>query len=171
MSSKEIGIDLGNLGDGLLRALLEDDPSKRRDLAVAWKDSVWNLAQERLPETLSIYLSIYVQAALDDWGRINDSYRREVLRNDLAKHVTDGLAVVVKLGTVVKALPQNSNPQPTSGDPQVSGEDGGSYGATRRSPNDDRSDSMNPNNPASQAAEDNHANQLNPNNPAYRSSR
>ena len=40
-----------------------------------------------------------------------------------------------------------------------------------RSPNDDRSDSMNPNNEAHQAALDNRSDQLNPNNPAYHSSR
>jgi len=40
-----------------------------------------------------------------------------------------------------------------------------------RSANDDRSDSMNPNNPAYEASEDNRADQLNPNNPAYESSR
>lgn len=36
-----------------------------------------------------------------------------------------------------------------------------------RTPNDDRSDSMNPNNDAYDASLDNHANQLNPNNDAY----
>lgn len=36
-----------------------------------------------------------------------------------------------------------------------------------RSPNDDRSDSKNPNNPAYEAASDNRADQLNPNNPEY----
>ncbi len=40
-----------------------------------------------------------------------------------------------------------------------------------RSPNDDRSDSMNPNNEAYQAAMDNRSDQMNPNNPAYDSSR
>ena len=39
-----------------------------------------------------------------------------------------------------------------------------------RTPNDDRSDSMNPNNDAYQSAMDNHANQTNPNNDAYHSS-
>lgn len=33
-----------------------------------------------------------------------------------------------------------------------------------RSSNDDRSDSLNPNNPASKASRDNRSNQLNPNN-------
>lgn len=37
-----------------------------------------------------------------------------------------------------------------------------------RDPNDDRSDSMNPNNDAYQANLDNHSNQLNPNNDEYR---
>jgi len=53
----------------------------------------------------------------------------------------------------------------TDGDDDYSGANGG------RSPNDDRSDSMNPNNDAYQAAMDNHSNQMNPNNDAYWSSR
>jgi len=40
-----------------------------------------------------------------------------------------------------------------------------------RTPNDQRSDALNPNNPEQTTAQDNRANQLNPNNPAYRSSR
>jgi hypothetical protein len=39
-----------------------------------------------------------------------------------------------------------------------------------RTPNDDRSDSMNPNNDAYEASMDNRANQLNPNNDAYQGS-
>lgn len=40
-----------------------------------------------------------------------------------------------------------------------------------RTANDDRSDSMNPNNDAYQDNQDNRANQLNPNNDAYHQSR
>jgi hypothetical protein len=40
-----------------------------------------------------------------------------------------------------------------------------------RSPNDDRSDSMNPNNDSYHASMDNHSNQMNPNNDTYWSSR
>lgn len=43
------------------------------------------------------------------------------------------------------------------------GDDDGPGGV--RTPNDDRSDSLNPNNPAHQASLDNRSNQLNPNNP------
>ncbi len=45
------------------------------------------------------------------------------------------------------------------------------YARMGRLPNDDRSDSFNPNNPAHQASRDNRSNQLNPNSPAYHSSR
>jgi len=41
----------------------------------------------------------------------------------------------------------------------------------KRTPNDERSDSLNPNSHAYKAAVNNRANQLNPNNPAYYSSR
>ena len=44
-------------------------------------------------------------------------------------------------------------------------------GGNRKSPNDQRANTKNPNNPAQKAAGDNRANQLNPNNPAHRSSR
>lgn len=40
-----------------------------------------------------------------------------------------------------------------------------------RSPNDQRADALNPNNPEHADAQDNRADQLNPNNEAYRSSR
>ena len=43
--------------------------------------------------------------------------------------------------------------------------------AKGRTPNDDRSDSMNPNNPAYDASQDNRADQLNPDHEAYWQSR
>ena len=45
------------------------------------------------------------------------------------------------------------------------------FGSSGRNPNDDRSNSLNPNNAAYRASMDNRSNQMNPNNPAYRSSR
>lgn len=48
---------------------------------------------------------------------------------------------------------------------ETMGKGGGRGG---RSPNDDRSDSMNPNNPAYQESQDNRSDQLNPNNPEYK---
>ena len=40
-----------------------------------------------------------------------------------------------------------------------------------KTPDDDRSDSLNPNNDDYKEGQDNRSNQMNPNNPAYRSSR
>ncbi len=47
----------------------------------------------------------------------------------------------------------------------------GKGGKGGRSPNDQRSDALNPNNPAFKAGSDNRSNQLNPNNPASKASR
>ena len=44
----------------------------------------------------------------------------------------------------------------------------GRGGGGGRSPNDDRSDSKNPNNPVYWASVENRADQLNPNNPSYK---
>ena len=48
---------------------------------------------------------------------------------------------------------------------------GGGPGQGGSPANDDRSNTLNPNNPAHRAARDNRSNQLNPNSQAYRSSR
>ena len=57
------------------------------------------------------------------------------------------------------------------GQPADGSHGSGGLFSSGRSPNDQRSNSMNPNNPAHSAAFDNRSNQMNPNNPAYRSSR
>ena len=59
------------------------------------------------------------------------------------------------------------DPKPVSGGYGVSG---GYSRATGPSPNDNRSNTLNPNNPASGAAASNRSNQMNPSNPAFRSS-
>ena len=47
----------------------------------------------------------------------------------------------------------------------------GGGGGRAPSPNDQRSNTLNPNNPAYHAAADNRSNQLNPNNPEFHKSR
>ncbi len=64
-------------------------------------------------------------------------------------------------------LVTSSAPDPESIDTSSGG--GPVHGG--RSANDNRSNTLNPNNPAHRAVHDNRANQLNPNTPAYRSSR
>lgn len=58
-----------------------------------------------------------------------------------------------------------------SGFSEIDDDDGLSGDKSGHSPNDQRSDAMNPNNPAYQASADNRSNQMNPNNPSYHSSR
>jgi hypothetical protein len=53
----------------------------------------------------------------------------------------------------------------------IANDEEGDYSEGGRSSNDDRSDSMNPNNEDYQASMDNHSDQMNPNNEAYWSSR
>ena len=55
--------------------------------------------------------------------------------------------------------------------PMGKGGHGGRGGGRGPSPNDQRSNVMNPNNPAHQDAADNRSDQMNPNNPAHDSSR
>ena len=63
---------------------------------------------------------------------------------------------------------EEAEPEPTA---ETSGGGGGLASSSPTTSNDQRSDVMNPNNPASQAAGDNRSNQMNPNSQAYRSSR
>ena len=63
--------------------------------------------------------------------------------------------------------PPAPDPEPVD----TSASSGGGPGHGGSSANDDRSNTLNPNNPAHRAAQDNRANQLNPNSQAYRSSR
>ena len=78
------------------------------------------------------------------------------------------------LGYVTKYKKIEEGVEVTSAQPSAE-TSGGGYGLGRSlsptSSNDQRSNSMNPNNPAFQAANDNRSNQMNPNNAAYRSSR
>ena len=64
-----------------------------------------------------------------------------------------------------------TSPDPHPGPIDTSSSSGGGPGHGGSAANDDRSNTLNPNNPAHRAGQDNRANQLNPNSQAYRSSR
>ena len=64
-----------------------------------------------------------------------------------------------------------ASPAPDPEPVDTSASSGGAPGHGGSSANDDRSNTLNPSNPAHKAASDNRANQLNPNSQAYRSSR
>lgn len=69
---------------------------------------------------------------------------------------------------MLRLLKKQEKPQSKQGKVEDEDDD---YFEGSRSPNDDRSDSMNPNNDAYQASMDNRSDQMNPNNEAYLSSR
>ena len=71
----------------------------------------------------------------------------------------------VRLGSNIRRV---TSPAP---EPVDTSSAGGRPGHGGSSANDDRSNTLNPNNPAHRAAQNNRANQLNPNSQAYRSSR
>ena len=72
----------------------------------------------------------------------------------------------VRLGSNERRV---TSPAPEPGDASASSGAGRVSGANPA--NDDRSNTLNPNNPTHRAARDNRSNQLNPNSRAYRSSR
>ena len=77
-----------------------------------------------------------------------------------------------RCGTKVRLSPNNSGvTSPVSEPGDTSASSGGGPGLRGNTANDDRSNTLNPNNSAQKAAQDNRANQLNPNSQAYRSSR
>ena len=87
-----------------------------------------------------------------------------------------GMNLSVSFSTGASSSLDNRLGAETSAGPPVGSETSGMTRAlghhTRApTPNDNRSVTMNPNNPAFRAAADNRSNQMNPNNPAYRSPR
>ena len=106
--------------------------------------------------------------------------RQRALRTDI---VTDTLTPEVRaktneaIGFVKKVLSELKTAQSlevkTASSIRTANDDDDAdeYEDEERSPNDDRSDSMNPNNDSYQASMDNRSDQMNPNNDAYRSSR
>ena len=80
------------------------------------------------------------------------------------------------IGFIKKVLPELKTAQSlevktASSVRTANDDDADEYEDEGRSPNDDRSDSMNPNNDSYQASMDNRSDQMNPNNDAYWSSR
>jgi hypothetical protein len=106
--------------------------------------------------------------------------RQRALRTDI---VTDTLTPEVRaktneaIGFVKKVLSELKTAQSlevkTASSIRTANDDDDAdeYEDEERSPNDDRSDSMNPNNDSYQASMDNRSDQMNPNNDAYWSSR
>ncbi|MBI3743226.1 MAG: hypothetical protein HY261_02945 [Chloroflexi bacterium] len=161
-----MGREFETLGEGIFHALLEDDVKKRREVAKAWQDSVLPILHKALPDVVTDF----VETALGNYKETPDAFRRERISNILTREACN-LVLEVKVVRKEREAPrQRAAAGALTPEQEWSGGEGArGYGG--RPPSDDRSDSMNPNNAAHEAAVDNRANQMNPNNPAYHSSR
>jgi hypothetical protein len=139
--------------------MAEQDPEKRASAIEAWLDSAVPILQGGLRDHIKEWIQLTVNKGVSQTKAKAYIFQ---LRLDF-KFERAGERGADQASSVAAMPPPAS--QNTSSD------DGGGDWATGRSPNDDRSDSMNPNNSAYQAAMDNRSDQMNPNNPAYHSSR
>lgn len=175
---------MGNVGNEFYTAFYESDAAKRREALQAWVKSATPRVQAAVEDELKAFVEWVTEGRWteDSWKRGEEKLRR--IQNDYPLVMDIRLR---KLGSREKHAGQlpdrvEYNPPPPVSFP-VRGapikpamssrtpDDGDDYDDGGRSPNDDRSDSMNPNNDDYLAAMDNRSDQMNPNNDAYWSSR
>jgi hypothetical protein len=177
---------MGNIGNDFYSAFYEPDAAKRRDMLQAWVKSAMPKVQAAVENELTTFVEWVCEGRWteDGWKRGEEKLRR--IQNDYtlvmdirlrrlgsgekyAGQLPDRIEhqPLPPIGTPTRGAP--TRPAMANSTPDDGGDDG--YDNGGRSSNDDRSDSMNPNNDAYQAAMDNHGNQMNPNNDAYWSSR
>jgi hypothetical protein len=157
---RDMGIDFVYLGDTSVTAMVEQDPEKRASAIEGWLDSAVPILQGGLRDHIKEWIQLTVNKGVNQTKAKASIYQ---LRLDF------GFERAGERGAAQASPSAGAMPLPAS--QNTSSDDGGGDWATGRSPNDDRSDSMNPNNSAYQAAMDNRSDQMNPNNPAYHSSR
>ena len=149
------------LSENLVEALVEPDSGKRRRAVEGWLSTAVPIAQAAVPDELRRCVENMMDVMADAklWEKMRGKFDLGIYR----------LTLEFKFSRVAKKTEAD---QAVVAEVRETWDDGGGDHLNRgHSPNDDRSDSMNPNNPASQAAADNRSDQMNPNNPAYHSSR
>lgn len=170
---------LGMMEDCLYTSFYEPDPVKRKAALDSWIEETALALQAAVTEEIKALVE-YASGWAEEGGVLGLEAK---LRS---KQGSYSLVMNINLrplgprepykGWYFPAVPKPVQPtvpgpgRPNSGQGYTSDE-GDDYNEGGRTPNDDRSDSMNPNNPSRQASEDNRSDQLNPNNPAYDSSR
>jgi hypothetical protein len=152
--------DFIQLGDTLVNALIEPDVVKRKLEIESWLDSAVPILQAGLREQLRQYIHETINKGVSERKARQYVFRLAMQFNLERASEREKLQVLTSVAGTVAPLQQNTMH-----------DDGDDDSRMDRSSNDDRSDSLNPNNDAYNAAMDNHANQLNPNNDAYWSSR
>ena len=177
---------MGNIGNDFYTAFYEPDVAKRREALQAWVKSATPGIQAAVEGELKAYIEWVTEGRWTDDGwkrgeeklhRIQNEYplvmdirlRKVSPRENYLGQLPDRVEYQQPppIGAPVRETPAKSGTanNQTDDDGDDDYEDGG------RSPNDDRSDSMNPNNDDYQSSMDNRSDQMNPNNDAYWSSR
>jgi hypothetical protein len=152
--------------ESMIEALLADTSEEREQNITAWKQANMPTVRKLLREQFDMMLDQMAARMESDRRResMSQTLQRQFPRFEVTVYATfqgvDGKRMV-------REVPEQPKSSPTGdGDWDDDYDDDGG-----RTPNDDRSDSMNSNNDSYQAAMDNHADQMNPNNDAYWSSR
>ena len=188
-----------NLSDGFYTAFFEPDAEKRKAAIEAWIKAATPVLQSAVEKDLRAYLDPILKDTWspEGWNMRAEKFNRprngkpfvdayklcldvKLRPREKGDVVVETLSPEVRartIGAAKKALPDEPKvpssvakrmiaPLTSTGesDDDYDGDDGG------RSSNDDRSDSMNPNNDSYQASMDNRSDQMNPNNDAYWSS-
>lgn len=179
---------MGTIGNGLYAAFYEPDENKRREALLSWVKSATPAIQAAVEGELMALVELVCQGRWTQAGWKEGEKKLHGIQNDYPL-VMDIKLRKINLGEkYLGQLPDKvayEPPAPSTGvsvkETQakrsaanaVSDDDGGDDDSDEggHSPNDDRSDSMNPNNDACQAANDNRSDQMNPNNDSYWSSR
>ncbi|MBI4216316.1 MAG: hypothetical protein HY687_02830 [Chloroflexi bacterium] len=171
---------LGMLEDSLYTSFNEPDPVKRRAALDAWIEETTLALQAAFAEEMKTLVEFANGRWTEEGGILGLESKVRSKQGEYALVMRISLRPLGPQdpyqGWYFPAVPRPEQPgnresgQTKLGEGYASDE-ADDYSEGGRSPNDDRSDSMNPNNPAYDAAMDNRSNQLNPNNQAYHSSR
>lgn len=132
-----------------------------------WTDEGWKAGEEKLRRIQPDYHLVMDIKLRSLGGRERKIYKGELPASAFQKEETPQ-SKQGKGGLPDSALKKQEEPQSKQSKVEDDDDD---YEDDGRSPNDDRADSMNPNNDAYQASMDNRSDQMNPNNPSYHSSR
>jgi len=166
---------LGKEGDNLYTAFYEPDTKKRKKALDKWVKKTIPAVQKAVAEELESLVEFITQDRWTDEGWKSGEAKLHRIQPDY--HLVMDIKLRSLTGRELKSykgeLPASAfkkQEKPQNRQSKVSYEDD-DYDEGSRTPNDDRSDSMNPNNDAYQAAMDNRSDQMNPNNSAYWSSR
>jgi len=165
---------LGKEGDSFYTAFYEPDHKKRKKALEKWVRKTTPAVQKAVAEELQSVVDFVMNGRWTDegWKRGEEKLRRiqpdyHLIMDIKLRSLWGRERKNYKGKLPASALKKEEKPQSKQSrvDDDDDYEDGG------RSSNDDRSDSMNPNNDAYQASMDNRSDQMNPNNDAYWSSR